>query len=172
MPGARVAVLVPWFKEARVPRLLRKEQKIRVFAHGWSREAALFQPEIIAATRQQLDALIANSTIGAHAGIPASALVLLTRPGAGLLDASERDRLWHVLRVPVYEQIIATDASLVAAECEAHNGLHLSRADLVITGYMVDSTACGCGRKTPRIIASTLASNAANARAASANSTV
>jgi hypothetical protein len=168
MPGARVAVLVPWFEEDRISRLLRRERKIRVFGHGWCREAEAFRPEMIAATRRQVESLLRSKTIGASAGIPSFGLVVLSRPGERLLNASERDCLWQTLRVPVYEQMIGTDSTLLAAECEAHDGLHLSHADLQVTGYTLVRTPCGCGRKTPRIIASA----PSQAKAASAFSTV
>ena len=53
--------------------------------------------------------------------------------------------------VPVFEQIIGPDGELLAAECEAHDGLHIEVAGLPWEGYRLELAACGCGRKTPRL---------------------
>jgi hypothetical protein len=56
---------------------------------------------------------------------PSSALVVLTGPGRGFVSSAERDRLWKLFRVPCFERLLDVDGTVVASECEAHNGMHL-----------------------------------------------
>jgi hypothetical protein len=53
--------------------------------------------------------------------------------------------------VPLFEQVIGKSGKLLAAECEAHDGLHVVSPDLSLHGEPVDESPCPCGRKTPRI---------------------
>jgi hypothetical protein len=83
------------------------------------------------------------------------ALIVLTRSDL-LLTIEQRQRLWLAFRVPVFEQLIGKDGALLAAECEAHSGLHIESPKLEsqrpeIAGWSVENGPCGCGRKTPRI---------------------
>ena len=78
---------------------------------------------------------------------------MLERPSKNSAQASpfamsvaERERLWRAFRVPVFEQIIAPDGELLAAECEAHDGLHIEISGLPWDGYRLERAACGCGR--------------------------
>jgi hypothetical protein len=94
------------------------------------------------------------------------ALIILTRPGllpAGvllkndtLLTMEQRQQLWRAFRVPVFEQIIGENGALLAAECEAHAGLHivsqkLESPKLEVAEWSIENEPCGCGRNTPRI---------------------
>ncbi len=135
----KTAVLVPWF---------RSIGPVQVFRDGWSEEAAAFAPCAIAATLAQLDAL-------APSEIPplSHALIALTRPAEARLTEADRDRFWAAFRVPVFEQIIGERGELLAAECEAHDGLHIESARLALDEMTVDVSPCACGRKTPRLVA-------------------
>lgn len=131
-PAPRTAVLVPWF---------RPGGSLQVFP-GWTQEAQKFAPEAIAATLAQCEDL-------ARTGVPSlrHALVVLGRPGGPYLTENHREHFWSAFRVPVFEQIIAENGQVLAAECEAHDGLH------VLATWMpenIDASACACGRKTPR----------------------
>jgi hypothetical protein len=79
------------------------------------------------------------------------ALIVLARPGAARLTEEQRDCLWQTFHVPVFEQIIGKSGELMAAECEAHDGLHVESARLPIENEYVEAGPCPCGRKTPRI---------------------
>jgi hypothetical protein len=141
-PAPRTAVLVPWFaKEDRSRKLF-----VRLFADGWGGEAAAFAPAALAGTLEQLCALDRHM-------VPSltHALIVLGRPGMDRLTEENRDRLWRAFRVPVFEQIIGKSGELLAAECEAHDGLHVESRRLPIENEYVDSSPCPCGRKTPRI---------------------
>jgi hypothetical protein len=96
---------------------------------------------------------------------------------AGVLTGAQRDELWKKYQVPVFEQFLGTDGRVVAAECEAHAGLHI-RPDaavvqsvdneIVLTSLTdeaapalrvrsglsgtIDSETCECGRAEPRLV--------------------
>ena len=140
------AILVNWFHAPRF-RFGRKDS-VRVFANA--REAAQFAPEVLVATSEQL--LTLNSAI-----VPTikRALVALIRPEERLLSAAERDRLWRAFKVPVFEQIVGMSGELLAAECEAHDGLHLHSSEWTPSEdvYSIDRATCACGSKLPRLSA-------------------
>jgi hypothetical protein len=127
-------VLQPWF---------RSVGTVRVFgADAWDE----FEPAAIAATWPQFEALMRTK-------IPAltHALIVLARPGDELLMESQREKLWTAFHVPVFQQIVNARGVLLAAECEAHDGLHIESPQVVAIGAALDRTACGCGRMTPRL---------------------
>lgn len=134
-PAPPTAVLVPWFTS---------RGNARVFEHGWDAEATSFQPAAIAATWPQLESLL-----GTRIASLTHALIVLARPADPLLTGLQRERLWHAFHVPSFEQIIGDNGKLLAAECEAHAGLHVESPT---AGYSIEDAPCGCGRKTPRIV--------------------
>ena len=98
------------------------------------------------------------------------AVLVLRHPGGSPLTESARDRLWDAFRVPVYELLCGFDGKLLAYECEARCGLHVTgnalfeehrgrmyvtsltdrrapaiRLDCGIAGYIA-TTRCDCGR--------------------------
>lgn len=145
-PAPRTAVVVSWFSAGRFGRAFLASQSIRVFRNGWGPEAAAFAPAAIAGTWEQLRSL-------ERASVPSltHAVVVLWRPGQQRLTEADRDRLWDVFRVPVFEQVIGKSGELLAAECEAHDGLHLESSRLPTDNEYVDATPCPCGRRTSRI---------------------
>ena len=145
-PAPRTAVLVAWFSSGRFGLGILSPRPIRVFRNGWGPDAAAFAPAAIAGTWEQL-----RSLMRASAPSVTHAVIVLWRPGQPRLTEADRDRLWDVFRVPVFEQVIGKSGELLAAECEAHDGLHLESSRLPIGGEYVDAAPCPCGRKTPRI---------------------
>ena len=135
-PAPPTAVLKPWF---------RARGLVRVFPEGWGGASANFAPCAIAGTWPQIENLLADS-------IPSltHALIVLARPDDLLLTDAQRDKLWRAFRVPVFEQIIGERGVLLAAECEAHDGLHIEQASFT-SKLPRDESPCGCGRKTPRV---------------------
>jgi hypothetical protein len=79
------------------------------------------------------------------------ALIVLARSNDSLLTTEQRQRLWRAFRVPIFEQIIGGNGELLAAECEAHDGLHIEAPKLRVAGWFIESAPCGCGRNTPRL---------------------
>jgi hypothetical protein len=137
-PAPLTAILVDGF---------RSSGNVRVFESGWSEEAANFHPAAIAATLAQLRALPAIPSLR-------NAIIALVRPGEPRLSEDDRERLWRAFRVPVFEQRIDESCALLAAECEAHDGLHIETSDVLPgDGEVLETAPCGCGRTTPRLIA-------------------
>ena len=52
--------------------------------------------------------------------------------------------------MPVFEQIIGKNGVLLAAECQAHEGLHIESPDSARRGIF-ETAVCGCGRTGPRL---------------------
>jgi len=81
-----------------------------------------------------------------------TAIVVLTYYEDSPLIDDYRDLLWRAWGVPVFEQLRAPDGTVMARECEVHDGLHLvtlqnpHRADLEIVNGV-----CECGAETPRL---------------------
>ncbi len=140
-PAPRTAILVPWFHENAF-----ESRPLRVFSKGWDEEAAAFAPAAVAGTSEQLKEL-------AHGGIPSltHSVIVLWRAGEPRLSDADRDSLWAAFRVPVFEQVIGKSGKRLAAECEAHDGLHIESPALPIENEFVEDAPCPCGRNTPRI---------------------
>ena len=135
-PAPPTAVLTPWF---------RSHGAVRVFARGWGLDAAAYRPAALAATWEQFDCLPALAFPLTHA------VIVLASPTDVLLSLQQRKRLWSIFRVPIFEQIVRKNGVLLAAECEAHCGLHIESPNFDPGGRPMDSTPCGCGRKSPRL---------------------
>jgi hypothetical protein len=100
------------------------------------------------------------------------ALVILTCYGATPLSDLERVMLWQGFGVPLFELYLGLDHSLLASECEAHEGWHLApgvgpttldTGELILDGAgnaglrtglcaSLDETPCPCGRSTHRLL--------------------
>ncbi len=143
-PAPRTAVLAACFRQPR----LRPSYPVRVFPQGWSEEVSAFAPAAVAAPREQLLGLAAAE----RPPVFTHAVIALESSGDPMLSAAERERLWRAFRVPVFEQIIGPCGELLAAECEAHDGLHIECRGLPWDGYRLEMSPCGCGRKTPRLM--------------------
>ncbi len=138
-PAPATAILIDGFRPA---------GNTRVFENGWTEEAVRFAPAAIAGTPSQLEALCGVS-------IPSlrNAIIALVRPGDQRLTEADRERLWRAFRVPVFEQMIDQSGNLLAAECEAHDGLHIESAEVSPReGEIVETAPCGCGKTSPRLI--------------------
>ncbi len=104
------------------------------------------------------------------------ALVVLTRLDDSPLASHHRDLLWEAFRVPVFEQVLGWDGTVIARECEAHDGLHVATSsaiphlhgdELLVTQLTVFDDPlvrvrtglaaeivtgqCECGSETPRL---------------------
>jgi hypothetical protein len=104
------------------------------------------------------------------------ALVVLTRLDDSPLAGHHRDLLWQAFRVPVFEQVLGWDGTVIARECEVHDGLHVAESvaiphlhddELLVTQLTVFDEPlirvrtglaaeivtghCECGSETPRL---------------------
>jgi len=135
----RVAVLVPGFRETR---------QVRYFATLDDDEAVRFDPEVLAGTAAQLRwAALRNWPVKARNGI----VVLTYEREEGLSDY-DRDILWDVFGVPVFEQYFTRRNRLLASECDAHEGLHLSGSAVHREGWLIEPSPCACGDARPRLM--------------------
>jgi hypothetical protein len=165
-PAPRTAVLIPGYRShGRVRAFSKGTVSTGAFPKEKLAELARFAPQAIAGTLEQLDAVAETGITLSHAIV-----VMGTWEDARVTEA-DRERLWMRFRVPVFEQIISGDGVLLAAECEAHNGLHieteglrpdtlrsdqLDRSDgwqgMALPHNGIDRSPCVCGRKEPRLI--------------------
>lgn len=122
---------------------------------NWRQAVEAFRPQAIAGTFAQLESL-AEIRTATHA------IVILSAETDPRLSAEQRDFLWRAFGVPVFEQVVAPGGTLLAAECEAHDGLHVVAARLGLQ-FDVDPSPCACGRPGARIISRTAKSRAVTA---------
>jgi hypothetical protein len=143
-PAPRTALLSTVFRPQRMVRAFDVEKS------GWKHAVGALEPQSLAGPIVSLEAL---------AGLvqPTHAIIVLRSERDALLTTFERDRLWRAFRVPVFEQIVAADGTLLAAECEAHDGLHIVTGGFTLAGCEIDPTPCGCGKTEPRLLAATAA---------------
>jgi hypothetical protein len=94
---------------------------------------------------------LGQAAFGKRAPKLTHAAIVLARPGQSALTESQRDWLWRRFQVPVFEQVIGPNGALLAAECEAHDGLHADPAETLLTGEHFDPSPCPCGRRSPKI---------------------
>jgi phenylacetate-coenzyme A ligase PaaK-like adenylate-forming protein len=103
-------------------------------------------------------------------------IVAFVGPEFGVLTSEDRDLLWTRFGVPVYEQLRGLGRELLAAECDAHEGLHIREEDAVFeqgdellmtsltnlsnpvlrlrTGLRgkITTKLCGCGETGSRLV--------------------
>ncbi len=132
-----------------------------MFAKGWCEEAANFAPQAIAATLGQLEAIAASGELVGSPGSLSNAIVVLGRWEDARVSEADRERLWKRFRVPLFEQIVGRNGALLAAECEAHQGLHIESQIVrarwrgthrIDETHRIEESGCACGRTTARII--------------------
>ncbi len=158
---------------------LKPGRSVRLFSPEEMRRVAPYRPEALAAPAWLLAELARRIQSGL---LPPLALrhyvAAFSGPAEGALAPDHRDLFWRVYRVPVFEQFLAFDGSLAAAECEAHDGLHIredrailefARGEILLTsltdletpavrvrtGLAADLllSPCGCGEPGVRLAA-------------------
>jgi len=168
VPDVRAAVLTGNFRET---------ESVRVFDPDHLPEIRRFDPGLIAAPSEILLQWAGAEAAGVTIPSAHRAIVAFTGFEHGALPESTRDLLWETFEVPAFEQWRGADGSVLAWECEAHEGLHVVEQNLVIeqssnqrliltsltdrrrpvlrlvagfTGTLLDEP-CGCGRPGPRL---------------------
>jgi hypothetical protein len=139
--------------------------------------------ESICGSLEELLRLAARIGAG-EAAMPASArrLVVRTSLGDRLAPDRARDYLWRIFELPLFEELRGSEGELLAAECEAHTGMHLEDAkaifevsygELVVTSLVavrypvirlrtgwvgaIGRSACPCGETAARFVPVSLA---------------
>lgn len=160
------------------PRLV-ESASVRVFHPSWIDQIRAFRPEALAGP---VAVLMQLAEVARRAGeaIPTvtRAIVAFTGLEHGVLTDAGRDTLWQVFQVPIFEQYLGADGSLLAWECEAHEGLHTVEdnaiieqspdSELILTSLTdrrrptirlvtsltarLHAGACECGQPGPRLI--------------------
>lgn len=91
-----------------------------------------------------------------------TAIVVFTSFEESPLIDDYRDLLWQAWGVPVFEQLREPDGTIIARECEVHDGLHfVTPQDEVLRGrpeLEIVSGVCECGAETPQLRRSTSSS--------------
>lgn len=104
----------------------------------WLERLERFAPESIAASPNRL-LLLADLRRDGILSLPSlrHSLVMQFELGESWITTEELDDLWDVFQLPVYEQICSADGELLAWECEARSGLHITEGQ----AWMVDRSA-------------------------------
>ena len=85
-----------------------------------------------------------------------TAIIVLTSIDDSPLADHHRDILWSAFHVPIFEQLRGSDGTVIARECEVHDGLHIVGSLPHIEGELIRDH-CACGSETPRLRRSTSA---------------
>jgi hypothetical protein len=162
-PTLRLAQLSPGPKFANVrPFILKRWSNLQIFA-----------PNVVVGSLSEVQTLADHAALGSFdASSVDHALVILTRYRSKPLNDMARVALWQSFGVPIFELYLGLDHSLLAAECEAHEGWHLASGvgfltletgELILDGAgnsglrtglraSLDREPCPCGRTSARIL--------------------
>jgi phenylacetate-CoA ligase len=103
-------------------------------------------------------------------------MVILTSLAGVPFEQRHRDQLWRAFQVPVFEQLRGWDGTVIARECEVHDGLHVDENNAILEVHESELIAtqlttvdhpilrartglsaellnhhCECGAETPRL---------------------
>jgi hypothetical protein len=122
--------------------LFAEKQGVRCFEPESLPEVEKFEPQILAASVH---------TLLRFAPVVRTlwAVVPFSGPRLGEVTTRDRDLLWAAFQVPVFEQRLGLDGTVIARECEAHDGLHLANSSAFQGPVRIEP--CECGRPEPRI---------------------
>ena len=80
-----------------------------------------------------------------------TAIIVLTSFDDSPLADHHRDLLWQAFGVPIFEQLLGSEGTVIARECEVHDGLHLQGEEPFYLSADVVTDPCACGLDTPRL---------------------
>ena len=105
---------------------------------AWLDRLEQFAPESIAASPNRL-LLLADLKRAGKLSLPSvrHSLVMQFELGESWITEEEREDLWSVFQVPVFEQICDHRGRLLVHECEARQGMHIGEGQT----WMVDRQA-------------------------------
>ena len=78
-------------------------------------------------------------------------VVVLSIEGQPRLSPDQRDYLWTQFGVPVFEQLLDVQGTLLASECEAHAGLHVAASQHGLALDELIDGPCDCGATVMRL---------------------
>jgi hypothetical protein len=146
--------------------------------HRWLEKLEEYAPESLAGTLGELLFLASlRCSKALRLDSLKHSLVVIFQTEQPWITREDREDLWAAFGLPIYEQIYSV-TGLIATECEAHDGLHITpgakwsrrpngelwfrepaawwedRGDAFAPSGLfgdVDESACQCGRTTPRL---------------------
>ncbi len=161
----------------------KRQASVKSFApppghHRWLDRLERYRPECLAGSLGEL-LFLASLKCSKALELPSlgHSLVVIFRTEQPWLTAEDREDLWAAFGLPVYEQIYSF-TGLLGSECEAHDGLHITKGATWSRGPQgelwfrepaawwqdrgdafapsglfghVDESACPCGRPTARL---------------------
>ena len=166
--AVRIALLEGGFHAGRDTREFTGDDA--VWIHSWAPEALVAPLDLaLSLADQKRRGLLELPSLR-------TAIVVLTSLEDSPLADHHRDLLWRAFGVPVFEQLRGWDGTVIARECEVHDGLHIDesaailhlhgdellatqftapgdpiiRARTGLTGKIVTGP-CECGAETPRL---------------------
>jgi phenylacetate-coenzyme A ligase PaaK-like adenylate-forming protein len=145
---------------------------IKPFRTGRWVEMEGFRPHVIVGRATDLMSLAEHVELGMlDLSSVDHALIVVTKCGLEPVTDVARVVLWQTFGVPVFEIFTGPDYTVLASECELHEGWHLEadvqldflQGELVLnargntglrTGMAgrIDEEPCPCGRSTPRVM--------------------
>lgn len=171
-PMPRIAILGTGWVE---------NQQTLCFPNGWCHEMREFRAEALAgpvsALRRLANSVFNRGAYFPHLKRPIVAFTGLASSARETFSDEDRDLLWRAFHVPVFEQFLGLDRELLAAECDAHYGMHIDMesalfqraedGELLATSFNnlsapipklatglfgeLTSDPCPCGKSGPRI---------------------
>jgi hypothetical protein len=147
---------------------------LTTFADGRWRDLCAFGPQALAGSTAVI-MRAAAAVFGGELALPTldCAVFVLTELGTSVLGEADREVFWRAFLVPVFELCVDRSGNLIAAECEAHDGWHLTDPNLeflsggtelfirrrgspgteIRTGMKAERarTSCCCGNEAPVI---------------------
>ena len=121
----KIAVLRPGFSLPANAREFAANDSVGI--HAWEPDA------LVAPLNTAL--LLADHKLSGRFPLPSleTALIVTTRIDDAPLAPHHRDLLWRAFEVPVFEQLLSWDGSVIARECELHCGLHVADDTVIAT---------------------------------------
>ena len=122
-------------------------------SHDFFERIAAFRPEAFAGSLDQLLRIGRDLKQDVLRAFEIRSIVVFAAVDGNALTSDQRDELWGLFQAPAFEQRLSHEGELVAAECEAHEGLHILGAFNADApdGAILDLTPCGCGQTSPRL---------------------
>lgn len=160
------------------------DNDVRAFGRSELAEMRTFAPEALAMpfdTALWLGDLVRHEKYDLRS--VRTAIIIFTGLRDGMLDERQRDTIWKLFGLPIFEQLRGPNGRIMARECEVHAGLHLdphgpsvrvTAGEMLLSGVPTGLDAeftrdrCECGDESPRVLRLSRARRRAQSRAAAA----
>lgn len=135
------------------------------------RDLKNFEPQVLVGAAPDLLHLCRDSELLGFTLSVDYAIFVVTQCGRSAMTDVERVSLWQAFGVPLFELFMSPRGSLLASECEAHEGWHIEQGNYfsLVQGRLIldeplnsdietgltaefDHNPCPCGREGMRLI--------------------